>query len=98
MNYELIKSSHFTRKASKILKLNPDLTPQFRQLLVNLTNDPFMPKLRTHGLKGKLSGSYSCSLSYEYRIIFKIINDCQTETSTTNIVFLETIGTHDEVY
>lgn len=39
--------------------------------------NPFDPSLKTHKLKGEFSEFYSCSLTYEYRIIciFSIQNE-----------------------
>ncbi|KJU85683.1 plasmid stabilization system protein, partial [Candidatus Magnetobacterium bavaricum] len=54
-----------------------------------LRQDPFSPSLKTHPLSGFLKGLYSCSLTHNIRIVFKINND---------IVHLVNIGTHDEVY
>ncbi len=98
MSYELIKSSHFSKKASKLLKLHPDYITIFRQKLTALSENPFSAQLRTHRLKGQLDGSYACSLSYGHRIIFKILDNFLIEGESKNIILLETIGTHDEVY
>lgn len=51
--------------------------------------DPFRPILKTHKLKGELSGLYAFSVSYHWRIIFHFEDE---ET-----VVFDTIGTH-EVY
>ena len=98
MSYKLIKSSHFAKKAAKFLKMHPELILTFKQKLIDLSNDPLTPHLKTHRLKGQLSGSYSCSLTYEHRIIFKIFNNYNINGEIENVILLETIGTHDEVY
>ncbi|MCX7735423.1 MAG: type II toxin-antitoxin system mRNA interferase toxin, RelE/StbE family [Candidatus Kapabacteria bacterium] len=98
MSYELIKSTHFTRKASKIIKSNPKLKDTILKTLQLLSDDPFASPLRTHKLKGQLEGSYACSINYEYRIIFKVFSEFELGFNNNKIIFLETIGTHDEVY
>ena len=49
--------------------------------------DPFDPRLKTHKLRGKLEGLWSYSVTFEYRILFRFI-DQQT-------VLYHDIGTHD---
>jgi addiction module RelE/StbE family toxin len=98
MNFELIKSGQFTRKAAKLLKSNPALKESFVKTLHLLIEDPFTPSLRTHKLKGQLESSYSCSINFEYRLIFKIFYESELGDNKNKIIFLETIGTHDEVY
>lgn len=100
MKYNLIKSSIFSRKASKLIKSHPELINIFKQKLMDLSENPFTNNLRTHKLKGQLSDSWACSLTYEYRIILKIIDSykLENEQMINNVIFLETIGTHDEVY
>ena len=51
--------------------------------------NPFDPRLKTHKLKGELSGFYSFSVSYHFRIVFHL-EDKET-------IIFDTIGTH-EVY
>lgn len=48
--------------------------------------DMFDKKLRTHKLKGTLEGTYSFSITYSYRIIFKI-------DTNDEVIFLD-IGDH----
>lgn len=100
MSYLLIKSSAFQKKASKILKSQPDLYYPFLSVLSNLQENPFQPQLKTHKLKGKLSGSLACYLTFDLRIIFKIIDNYQVQNQETasGAILLQTIGTHDEVY
>lgn len=52
-----------------------------------LKQNPLHPSLRLHGLKGKLSGLFSISLTLNYRIIFK-------RKDGGEIIFI-TIGKHD---
>ncbi|OGU59612.1 MAG: hypothetical protein A2X64_04355 [Ignavibacteria bacterium GWF2_33_9] len=98
MSFLLIKSSAFEKKARKLLKSHPDFIPDFRKTLELLSTEPFNSKLKSHPLKGKLSGSFACSLTYEYRIINKIFYNYPTAEGIFQVILLETIGSHDEVY
>lgn len=82
-------TASFLKISGKLLKKKPSLEKTFKELLTNLTTNPFTPSLKTHPLKGKLKGKYACSLTYELRIIFSL---------TDEYVTLIDIGSHDEVY
>lgn len=58
-------------------------------------NDPFAPHLETHKLKGKLEGSWACSVGYDLRVIFDFVKN---EQARDDDIFLIEIGSHDEVY
>jgi len=49
--------------------------------------------LRTHKLKGALSGSWAVSGGYDLRVVFHFARN-QGQPA----IVLEAIGTHDEVY
>ena len=49
----------------------------------------------THKLKRDLAGSWACTVDFEYRIVFEFIRDPETDDE---IILLEAVGTHDEVY
>ena len=53
-----------------------------------LEKDVFIPSLKTHKLHGNMSKVYACSVNYDFRIIFSF---------DSKYVYLESIGTHDEV-
>ena len=53
----------------------------------------FDPRLRTHKLKGDLSGIWASSGGYDVRIVFRFI-----PTADAEMIALLSIGTHDEVY
>ena len=93
VKFVLLRSSVFVRNARKILKKQPQLAKNIQNTLLILCNDPFQPKIRTHKLKGELKDSYACSAGYDLRIIFKFV-----EYEEKEAIFLESIGTHDEVY
>lgn len=90
---KLVLSPTFTRTTKKIIKKNPSLSDSIRSTLRLLEADHFHPQLKTHQLKGSLSGSMACSVAYDLRIIFEIIIE-----DSQQMILLQTIGTHDEVY
>ncbi len=89
----LLRSGSFVRAARKIVKKHPKVADDVRNTLELLAQDAFHPRLRTHKLKGKLEGSWACSVGYDLRIIFRFV---QYEGSEA--ILLETVGTHEEVY
>ncbi|MBW1744492.1 MAG: type II toxin-antitoxin system YafQ family toxin [Deltaproteobacteria bacterium] len=89
----LIRSPAFVRAAKRSVKRHPDAAEDIRTSLELLAEDATHPKLKTHRLKGKLEGSWACSAGYDLRIIFRL-----GQYEDQKAVFLETIGTHDEVY
>jgi len=90
----LIWSNTFLRAFKRLMRKHPDLRKEIEETLELLMQDPFMPQLETHKLKGKLLGSWACSVGYNFRIIFDFVESKQNE----NDIFLITMGTHDEVY
>lgn len=93
MNRLLIKSTPFVRTAKRVLKKNPSLAGDIQSTLELLAIDVFHPSLRTHKLKGNLSGSWACSVAYDLRIIFEFVQHDGNEA-----ILLQAIGSHDEVY
>ena len=89
----LIKSPTFVRTARSIIKKQPQTASLIRSALEQLSEDSNSFKLRTHKLKGKLSDSWACSAGYDLRIIFRF-----GKWENFEATFLETIGTHEEVY
>lgn len=79
----------FLRQANKLFKKNPDLRAHFEQAINKMVSDPHEPSLKTHKLKGDLKAFWSCSITYEIRLRFKIADDT---------IELIDMGTHDEVY
>jgi addiction module RelE/StbE family toxin len=70
--FQLKKTDFFLRKAKKFFKKHPDLIQKFKKVTEQLSLDPFENSLKTHKLSGELSEYYSCSLTFEYRIILTI--------------------------
>jgi mRNA-degrading endonuclease YafQ of YafQ-DinJ toxin-antitoxin module len=89
----LIRSPAFIRAAKRIVKKHPDATEDIRAALILLSEDATNPKLKIHKLKGILEGSWACSVGYNLRIIFRF-----GQYENQEAVFLETMGTHEEVY
>ena len=73
----------------------PDQCKEVEKTLRLLVQDPFTPQLETHKLKGKLSGTWACSVGYDLRIVFDFV---KTENKKEDDIFLIEIGTHNEVY
>ncbi|MEO1387257.1 MAG: type II toxin-antitoxin system mRNA interferase toxin, RelE/StbE family [Cyanobacteria bacterium J06634_6] len=92
---QIIVSTSFKRALKRLLRQKLDMRERIRERLVLLESDPFMPRLRTHRLKGKLSGAWSCSVEYDCRIVFKFV---KTQGLDEDAVFLIDIGSHDDVY
>lgn len=91
----LIWSNTFLKAFKRLIKKHPDQHEEIEKTLRLLADDPFDPKLETHKLKGKLSGTWACSVGYDLRIIFDFVRD---ENRKEDDIFLIEIGTHDEVY
>ncbi len=91
----LVFSPSFKRAFKTIIKRQPDLKPKIETKLRLLADDPYNPTLRTHKLKGKLSGAWACSVEYNCRIIFSFELNPETQEEEINLI---DIGTHDEVY
>lgn len=90
---KLIFSPTFTRATKRLLKKNKHFSLIIQATLKIMETDLFSPNLRTHKLKGKFEGCWSCSADYNLRIIFKIVRH-----ENEDAILLQTIGTHDEVY
>lgn len=93
MKRTLLRSNTFIRAAKHLLKKHPQLAEDLQATLTLLSEDAFHPKLKTHKLKGSLTGSWACSGGYDLRIIFEFVNFENSEA-----ILLQTIGSHDEVY
>jgi addiction module RelE/StbE family toxin len=85
----------FLRAFRRILKKHPELRNDFEETLWLLAQNPFADRLATHKLKGRLSGSWACSVGYDLRIVFDFVKSTNGQEDD---IFLIDIGTHDEVY
>lgn len=93
MKRSLEPTSAFLRAVKRLVKRQPDITMELRDVLALLEMDAFAPSLRTHKLKGALTGCWASSAGYDLRIIFEILPFADGEK-----ISLLSIGTHDEVY
>jgi mRNA interferase YafQ len=91
----LVFSSSFKRAFKNSIKRKPEFKPKIEEKLRLLAADPYNPILRTHKLKGKLSGAWACSVEYDCRIVFNF--ETNQETQELEILLID-LGTHDEVY
>ena len=91
MNYKLIYTDSYNKRASKFLKKHPELLPQYKKILQLLELNPYHPSLRLHTLKGKLDGLFSISINISYRITLEMI-------ITEKEVIPVNVGHHDKVY
>jgi addiction module RelE/StbE family toxin len=82
---EIIYSSRFAREYKRLPNNIKDVAE--KQEIV-FREDPFDPRLKTHKLKGRLSGFLSFSIGYKYRIIFEFAKD-------KNAVHFHSVGDHD---
>lgn len=83
------------RAFKRLVRKNPNLRLLIAETLKKLAEDSFHPSLRTHKLMGDLADIWSCSVDYNYRILFQFVEDSQG--NSTAIVLIN-IGSHDEVY
>ena len=88
-------SNRFIKALKKAKKKKPDIIEQIEFALAKLEIDPFHSSLKTHKLKGALSGCWACRVEYDYRIVFEIH---KSESRSISEILLLSIGTHDEVY
>jgi len=91
----LVWDKYFKRAFNKLIKKNPELQVKITNVLILLAEDPFSPSLKSHKLTGILSGLWSCSVSYDCRIIFTFAKD---EDLAESLIILVDIGSHNEVY
>jgi len=93
MNRRLLQSPAFIRTARRVLKRSPHFDEAIRIALQMLSEDAFHPTLKTHELKGDLSGRWASSVAYDLRVVFRLVQHENEEA-----ILLMSIGTHDEVY
>ena len=87
----LVWTHTFLKTARKFIGRHPEYEGLLEDIFRQLEQDPFVPRLRLHPLKGKHTGKHAVSLTYEYRIVLIL-------KLTAKEVILLDIGTHDEVY
>jgi addiction module RelE/StbE family toxin len=92
---QVIWEEGFRRALKRRTKNQPQLRAKVIETLTNLAADPFAPPLKTHKLQGDLKNLWSCSVEYDFRIIFRF--EELDEESEAAVVLID-VGTHDEVY
>jgi len=91
----LIWGKTFVRTFKRVIKKHPELRHDIEETLALLVENPFLPELVTHKLKGTLADSWACRVGYDMRIIFDFV---KSEEQVEDDILLLEIGTHDEVY
>jgi addiction module RelE/StbE family toxin len=91
----LATETSFRKSFKKLIKKNHQLQDKILAVIDLLTQDPFTPSLKSHKLTGQLDGLWSCTVSYDCRIIFAFRKDVETDE---DLIVLIDIGSHDEVY
>ena len=85
-----VESPGFQRALKKLIKGKPEMRDTFRDTLSLFLREPYHASLETHKLHGKLKHSLAFSLTAHLRVVFSFLS--------SDVVLLEDIGTHDEVY
>jgi hypothetical protein len=81
----IIYSPRFAREYKKLPDSIKDVAEENE---IIFRNNPFDLKLKTHKLKGKLSGFLSFSIGHRHRIIFEFSQDSKT-------AYFHLVGDHD---
>ena len=90
----LIWGSSFRRALKQIERSNRQLHNRILDVLVELQQDPYLPKLRAHKLTGPLEGLWACSVAYDCRIVFAF----EPDSPYADAIELIDVGTHEDVY
>ena len=91
----LTAEKRFKKSFKRLVNKNLQLQDKILSVLDLLTNNPFSPSLKSHKLTGQLNGLWSCTVTYDCRIIFSFKKDNLTRN---DLIVLIDIGSHDEVY
>lgn len=88
MNYRLIFTESYNKRARKFLKKHPQLVKVYQKTLELLELNPQHPSLRLHRLKGSLQNLHSVSINLSYHITLEF------EITEQDILLID-IGNHD---
>ncbi len=91
MNWSLVFTEQYEKRAFRFLKHHPELEKQYLKTLQLLEANPHHPSLRLHPLSGRLSGLHSVSINLSYRITLEFIFKDQE-------IIPVKVGNHDTVY
>ena len=90
---KIIQDKKFIKEVSKLIVNNTQLKNKLIEVYELMEKNIFDPKLKTHKLQGELKERWSCSLTYNLRIIFKF-----REINNEKVIELLMVGDHDSVY
>jgi addiction module RelE/StbE family toxin len=90
---KVIATSYFVRTSKRVIQKNRGLERNLHAALELLSENAFDPRLKTHKLKGEWTGSWACSAGYDLRVVFQFIKQ-----DGLDVISLQSIGTHDDVY
>ena len=91
MNYKIIYTKSYIKRAERFIKKYPKLIGQYEKTLKLLELNPFHSSLRLHGLSGRLSDLYSVSINISFRITLELL------ISDKEIIPVN-IGIYDDIY
>ena len=91
MNFKLIFTEQYEKRATRFLKRQPELEKQYLKTLQLLEMNPHHPSLRLHALSGRLQGLHSVSINLSYRITLELLIHDEE-------IILVNVGDHDVVY
>ena len=86
---KIIRTKRFEKCFNKRIKNDPSLVNQFKKCFLIFEKEENHPLLKTHFLKGNLSGYKAFSISGDIRVIYKKEKDT---------IILYDIGIHNQVY
>ncbi|HNS01894.1 MAG TPA: type II toxin-antitoxin system mRNA interferase toxin, RelE/StbE family [Anaerolineae bacterium] len=92
---KLVWDASFRRAFKGRTRNDRGLQERILDTIDDLVANPFLPKLKTHKLKGRLDGLWACTVEYDCRIIFFFASDPDEEE---DVIVLVDLGSHDEVY
>lgn len=91
MNFRIIYTHGYLKRAAKFIKRHPELLPQYEKTLKLLELNPLHPSLRLHSLGGPLRDLHSVSITLSYRITLEFLME-------DGKIVPVNVGSHDEVY
>jgi mRNA interferase YafQ len=92
---KVIWEEGFRRALKRYLKKQPRLQAKVVTALQSLAENPFDTSLKTHKLKGDLTGLWACTVEYDCRIIFRFQ---EIEDEPEAAIMAIDVGSHDDVY
>ena len=93
MKRTLLRSQAFASDLRNWLKSHPEAAESVEATLEQMSADSTHPSLRTHKLRGPLTGCWASSAGYDLRVVFQYVPFEGAEA-----ILLLALGTHDQVY